>query len=87
MGALETKEQLVFSGDSLGKCAGADNEGNSNAAKLESSVSEGESPRISRSPVQTEKLRYKTSPATWLTQVNDKWDHVLYQAGTDWKLC
>ena len=64
MGALETKEQLVFSGNSLDRCAGADNEGNSNAAKLEFSVSEGERPRISGSPRQTEKFRHKTSPST-----------------------
>ena len=63
MGVLETKEKLVFSGNTLGRCASADNEGNSNAAKLELSVSEGESPRISRSPGQSEKFRHKTSPS------------------------
>ena len=56
MGALETKEQLMFSGNSLGRCEGADYEGNSNAAKLEFYVSEGESPIISGSPGQTEKF-------------------------------
>ena len=86
MGALETKEQLVFSGDSLGRCARADNEDSSNAVKLEFSVSEGESPRISGSPGQTEKLRHKTSSTTWLSQVNDEWDRILYQSGNDWKI-
>ena len=71
----------MFSGNTLGRCASADNEGNSNAAKLEFSVSEGESPRISRSPGQTEKLRHRTSPTTWLSQVNDEWDRILYQSG------
>ena len=85
-GALETKEQLVFSGDSLGRCARADNEDSSNAVKLEFSVSEGESPRISGSPGQTEKLRHKTSPTTWLSQVNDEWDRILYQSENDWKI-
>ena len=70
----------------MGRCAGADNEGNSNAAKLEFSVSEGESLRISGSPGQTEKLRHKTSPTTWLGQVNDEWDRILYQSGNGWKI-
>lgn len=48
-------------GYTLGRCASADTEGNSNAAQLELSVSEGESPRISGSPGQAEKLCYKTS--------------------------
>jgi hypothetical protein len=86
VGALETKKQPVFLGNTLGRCASADTEGNSNAAQLELSVSKGESPRISGSPGQTKKLRYKTSPTTWLSQVNDKWDRVLYQAGTDRKI-
>ena len=78
MGALETKEQLVFSGDSLGRCARADNEDSSNAVKLEFSVSEGESPRFSGSPRQTEKFRRNTSPSTWLGRMNDEWDRILY---------
>ena len=86
MGALETKKQHVFSGNTLGRCASAGYEGNSNAAKLELSVSEGESPRISGSPGQTEKLRHKTSPTTWLSQVNDECDRILYQFGNDWKI-
>ena len=86
MGALETKKQPMFSGNTLGRCASADNEGNSNAAKLELSVSEGESPRISGSPGQTEKLCHKTSPATRLGQVNDEWDRILYQSGNGWKI-
>ena len=86
MGALETKKQPVFSGNTLGRCASADSEDNNNAAKLEFSVSEGESPRISGSPGQTEKLRHKTSPTTWLSQVNDEWDRILYQSGNDWKI-
>ena len=86
MGALETKKQPVFSGNTLGRCASADSEGNSNAAQLEFSVSEGESPRISGSPRQTEKLCHKTSPTTWLSQVNDEWDRILYQSENDWKI-
>ena len=86
MGALETKKQLVFSGNILGRCASVDSEGNSNAAKLELSVSEGESPRISGSPGQTEKLCHKTSPATRLGQVNDEWDRILYLAGSGCKI-
>ena len=86
MGALETKEQLVFSGNTLGRCASAGYEGNSNAAKLELSVSEGESSRIFRSPRQTEKLCHKTSPATRLDQVNDEWDRIIYLAGSGWKI-
>ena len=49
-------------------------------------MSEGESPRISRSPGQTEKLRHKTSSTTWLGQVNDEWDHILYQSRNGWKI-
>ena len=49
-------------------------------------MSEGESPRISGSPGQTEKLRHKTSPSTWLSQVNDEWDRILYQSENDWKI-
>ena len=49
-------------------------------------MSEGESPRISGSPGQTEKLRHKTSPTTWISQVNDEWDRILYQSGNDWKI-
>jgi len=75
----------VFSGNTLGRCASAGTEDNSYAAQLEFSMSEGESPRISGSPGQAEKLRYKTSPTTWLSQVNDQWERVLYQAGADWK--
>ena len=76
----------MFSENTLGRCASADNEGNSNAAKLELSVSEGESPRISGSPGQTEKLCHKTSPSTGLGQVNDEWDRILYQSGRGWKI-
>ena len=76
----------MFSGDSLGRCAGADNEGNSNAAKLEFYVSEGESPIISGSPGQTEKFCHKSSPSTWLGQVNDEWDRIFYQSGRGWKI-
>jgi len=74
----------VFSGNTLGRCASAGTEGNSYAAQLEFSMSEG-GPRISGSPGQAEKLRYKTSPTTWWSQVNDQWERVLYQAGADWK--
>ena len=56
----------MFSGNTLGRCASADSEGNSNAAQLEFSVSEGESSRFSGSPGQTEKLCHKTSPSTGL---------------------
>ena len=70
----------------MGRCASADSEGNSNAAQLEFSVSEGESSRFSGSPGQTEKLRHKTSPTTWISQVNDEWDRILYQSGNDWKI-
>ena len=75
----------MFSGNTLGRCASAGTEDNNYAAQLESSMSEGESPRISGSPGQAEKLCYKTSPTTWLSQVNDQWEHVLYEAGADWK--
>ena len=73
----------MFSGITLDRCASADSEGNSNAAQLEFYVSEGESPKISKSPGQTEKLRHKTSPTTWLSQVNDEWDRILYQSEND----
>ena len=86
MGALETKKQLVFSGNILGRCASVDSEGNSNAAKLEFFVSEGESPRISGSPGQTEKLHHKTSPTTWLGQVNVEWDRSLFQPRNGWMI-
>jgi hypothetical protein len=86
-GLWKLRNSVCFQGTLwMDRCASADTEGNSNAAQLEFSVSEGESRRISRSPGQTEKLRYKASPTTWLSQVNDKWDRVLYQAGTDWKI-
>jgi len=83
VGALETKKQPVFSGNTLGRCASADSEGNINAAQLEFSVSKGEIPRISGSPGQIEKFRHKTSPTTWLSQVNDEWDRILYQSRND----
>ena len=86
MGALETKKQLVFLENTLGRCASADNEGNSNAAKLELSVSEGESSSLSGLPRQTEKHCHKTSPAAGLDQVNDEWDRILYLAGSGWKI-
>ena len=86
MGALETKKQLVFSGGSLGRCSGAVYEGESNAAKLECSMSKGESPRVSGSYEQTGEFRLKSSPSTWLGRVNDDWDHILYKAGRGWKL-
>ena len=86
MGALETKKQLVFSGITLDRCASADSEGNSNAVKLEFSVFEGENPRISGSPGQAEKLCHRTSPTTWLGQVNVEWERILFQPGNGWKI-
>ena len=86
MGALETKEQLVFSRNTLGRCASAGYEGNCNAAKLELSVSEGESSSLSGLPRQSEKLCHKTSSAAGLDQVNDEWDRFLYLAGSGWKI-
>ena len=76
----------MFSGITLDRCASADSEGNSNAAKLEFSVSEGENPRISGSPGQTEKLCHETSSATWLGQVNVEWDHSLFQPRNGWMI-
>ena len=64
----------MFSGITLDRCASADSEGNSNAAKLEFSVSKGENPKFSGSPRQVEKLCHKISPPTWLGQVNVEWD-------------
>ena len=75
----------MFSGITLDRCASADSEGNSNAAKLEY-VSQGENPRFSGSPRQAEKLCYKTSPPTWLGQVNVEWDRSLFQPGNGWMI-
>ena len=86
MGALETKKQPVFSGNTLGRCASADSEGNSNATKLEFSMSEGENPRFSGSTGQAKKLCHKTSPPTWLGQVNVEWDRSLFQPGNGWMI-
>jgi hypothetical protein len=30
-------------------------------------------------------LATRPPPATWLSQVNNNWERILYQAGTDWK--
>lgn len=85
MGALETKKQFMFSGYSLDRCADTATEGGSHVAQLEFPLSEGEGSRIPRPSGQAEKPCYKTSPATWLSQVDNKWERVLYLAGTDWK--
>ncbi|KAG0542217.1 hypothetical protein BDA96_02G084500 [Sorghum bicolor] len=45
----------------------------------------GEDTRVSGSPEQVEMLRYKTSPSTWFSQVNNRWERVLYQSAFDWK--
>ena len=76
----------MFSGITLDRCASADSEGNSNAAKLEFSMSEGENPRFSGSPGQAKKLCHKTSPPTWLGQVNVEWDCSLFQPRNGWKI-
>jgi hypothetical protein len=85
MEALETKKQLVLSGYTLDRCEDTVTEGNNYAAQLELSMPKGEDTRVSGSPEQVEMLRYKTSQSTWLSQVNNRWERVLYQSAFDWK--
>jgi len=85
VGALEAKEQLMFSGSVVEGWACSVTEGSSHAGELECLVPKGVCSGLLKAPGQAEGFGYKTSQDAWLNQVSNKWEHLLYQTGSDWK--
>jgi hypothetical protein len=60
-------------------------EGNSHASKLDCPLSKRDDAGVFHAFGQMEVSINKASQVIWLNQLSNKWEHFLYQTGSDWK--
>ena len=79
MKALEIKKQSLLSGTSLKIYEVSSSKDNNHAPRLEYTLPIRKDPGVQYKAVEDETISHQTPKATWLNQVDDKWEKFLYQ--------